>query len=158
MITKDKGLLRNDVLKFLQKNKVAVVATASKDGIPEAATITYLFDDDFNFYFITRKQSQKLINLRKNPNVALVIGTDAKIPATVQIQGHVTIIKKPDEYVISYLTKKIKLSKTEWQPLLKVKGMDYVFIKVKTESLRWLDLDAKKYPKNYSENFQQIIP
>jgi nitroimidazol reductase NimA-like FMN-containing flavoprotein (pyridoxamine 5'-phosphate oxidase superfamily) len=78
MITKDKGLLRNDVLKFLQKNKVAVVATASKDGIPEAATITYLFDDDFNFYFITRKQSQKLINLRKNPNVALVIGTDAK--------------------------------------------------------------------------------
>lgn len=158
MPTTDKGALREKVLQFLQKHKTAVIATSSGSGAPEAATITYLFDDDFNFYFITRRQSRKLQNILKNPKVSIVVGTHSDAFETAQIEGTATVIENPDRFVVSYLTKTIKLDEPQWWPLFKIRGADYVFVHVKAEWLRWLDLDRTGYPEKYDENFEQVIP
>lgn len=158
MATKDKGVLRDEVIKFLQKNKTAVIATSSADGTPEAATITYLFDDDFNLYFITRKQSRKFQNILKNHIVSVVVGTDPQILATAQMKGIATVIEHPNSFAISYLMKKIDLGEPRWWPLFKARGVDYVFVKIKVTWLRWLNLDLTGYPETYHEDFEQVIP
>jgi general stress protein 26 len=154
----NKKKLKIDILKFLQKNQLAVIGTTSVKGQAQVATITYLFDDDFHFYFITRKSSRKYNNITHNKNIGIVVGVNPDVPATVQMQGTASIIQNPDHFVINYLSKTINLDEKKWWPLFKARGIDYAFIEVKIEWLRWLDLDATGYPETYSEDFQQIIP
>ena len=58
---------KNLAIKFLKDHKSAVVATASRSGEPEAATLFYAIDNDFTFNFITDKESRKYKNLKENP-------------------------------------------------------------------------------------------
>ncbi len=153
----DKETLRADVLKFIQKTKTAVLSTVSPEHQPEAATVTYVCDDDFNFYFITKKDSRKLQNILKNPNVAIVVGTSEN-PATAQMQGVAEIITDPDHFIVTYFSQSVNVAETKWWPLFKVRGSDFAFVKVKITWLRWLNLDLTEYPETYKDDFQQIIP
>ena len=71
----NKEISKQEVLKFLKEKELAVVSTVSAAGKPEAATVIYFIDDDFSFYFITRRNTRKFENLQLNNNVALVVGT-----------------------------------------------------------------------------------
>lgn len=155
-ITKQKAKKR--VLKFLQQHKTAVIATISPDNKPQAATITYILDDDFSFYFMTKKNSRKFKNILHNPDVGIVVGTDPKIPATAQMEGEAHVIKDPHHFMVNYLSKAITIADPEWWPLLKPRGVDYAFFKVTITWLRWLNLDITGYPETYQEDFHQIIP
>src|SRR3990167_9696266 len=82
---------RELALKVLKKHNIAIVATASRRGEPQASTLFYAIDDDFTFNFITDNKSRKWKNLKENPHVALVIGTGPDV-MTVQCGGHVEIV------------------------------------------------------------------
>ena len=150
--------VKKDVLEFLQRNKTAVVATASLEGQPQAATITYVIDDSFDIYFVTKKSSQKFFNISNNPNVAVVVGTDPGTIATVQMQGVAQIIEDQKHFMIRYLATTIDIAKPEWWPLSRMPGSDFVLIRIKPTWLSWLNLDKSEYPDTYREDYQQIIP
>lgn len=53
MITKE------DILRFLKKNSLCVLATANKRGKPIAATMAYAVDDEMVFYLETSNKTRK---------------------------------------------------------------------------------------------------
>lgn len=73
---------------FLKANTMAAVSTASNDGRPELAFVYYIIDDDLNFYFITRRDSQKFRNILENWRLAVAVADEDDVK-TVQLSGRV---------------------------------------------------------------------
>jgi hypothetical protein len=62
-----------DLLAFLRGHRLAVVASVSADTA-QAAVVGIAVTDRFEIVFDTLSSSRKAGNLRRNPNLALVIG------------------------------------------------------------------------------------
>src|SRR3989344_1188220 len=88
---------RENALKFLKENHTMVLATVSHDGMPHAATVYYMVDENFDLYFSTGEETKKFLNIKDNSNVALVVGTGPDIK-TIQGGGKAEwIIEGQDE-------------------------------------------------------------
>jgi general stress protein 26 len=74
-----------EVFKFLDAEKLGVLATARSDGSPEAALMGVVATEELELIFDTVKSSRKYPNLKSNPRVAFVIGCTSEI--TVQYEG-----------------------------------------------------------------------
>lgn len=85
-------ITKKDVLKFLKKNDLCVLATADKNGKPIAATMAYAVDDEMAFYLETSSKTRKYRNLLANPQAAIVVGVANGLP-TVQIDGKITVFE-----------------------------------------------------------------
>lgn len=81
---------KKEVFEFLKKHENCVLATASRDGKPEAATMGFGIDEALNFYFTTGKSTRKYPNLVVNPQAAIVVGVSGA-EATVQVDGRVEL-------------------------------------------------------------------
>ncbi len=75
----------DELLWFLRRYKLAVQATVTPDGAPQAAVVGYAVTDEFEIVFDTVETTRKSLNLRADPRTALVIGWDDAI--TAQIEG-----------------------------------------------------------------------
>ena len=75
---------RADILAFLRSHKLAVVATRTPDGAPQAAVVGIAVTDELDIVFDTVETTRKAGNLRADPRVALVVGWDDR---TLQIDG-----------------------------------------------------------------------
>jgi general stress protein 26 len=77
-----------ELLDFLRQHRLAVQTSVSPTGRPQAAVVGIAVTDDFEIVFDTLQSTRKAQNLRRNSNVALVIGgwngTDER---TVQVEG-----------------------------------------------------------------------
>lgn len=79
---------RATVLAFMRKHQVAVEASVSVDGHPQAAAVGFAVTDDFEIVFDTLASTRKAQNLRANPHVAFVIGgPEPGAAVTVQLEG-----------------------------------------------------------------------
>jgi PPOX class probable F420-dependent enzyme len=78
-------MTRTELLGFLRGRKLAVVASATPDGRPQAAVVGFAVSDSLEIVFDTITSTRKYQNLRRDPRIALVIGWDGEI--TVQIEG-----------------------------------------------------------------------
>lgn len=74
-----------EVFEFMNRESLAVLATVSEGGQPEAALMGFAVTPDLEIIFDTVKSSRKYPNLKKNPRVAWVIGCTTEI--TVQYEG-----------------------------------------------------------------------
>ena len=79
--------LRRLFSEYLTKFKTMAVATSSKDGIPDCATVYYAVGEDGRIYFATADTTVKYKNLRANPNVALSFTDDGVSSTGLQIRG-----------------------------------------------------------------------
>jgi hypothetical protein len=82
-----------ELLGFLRSHKLAVVASVSASGAPQAAVVGIVVSDDFELFFDTLSTSRKYHNLAVDPRVACVIGWDLDRARTVQLEG---IADEPD--------------------------------------------------------------
>lgn len=74
-----------EVFQFMNNERLAVLATASENGSPEAALMGFAVTPELEIVFDTVKTSRKYPNLKKNPRVAWVIGCTTE--TTVQYEG-----------------------------------------------------------------------
>ncbi len=74
-----------EVFRFMDCERLAVLATASTDGQPEAALMGFAVTPELEIIFDTVVTYRKYPNLKKNPRVAWVIGCTSEI--TVQYEG-----------------------------------------------------------------------
>ncbi len=74
MVEKDK----NEILNFLAKYKLVSVGTYNK--LPWAANVYYLFDDEFNLYFVSNPKTKHCLNIDKNPKVSVTIADSRQNP------------------------------------------------------------------------------
>lgn len=86
------------ILKILNRYYLTVIATAnSGNSDPEAALVAYVFNDKLELFFQTNKYSRKATNLKKNSQVAFVMGLALEDLITLQYQGRATQITSTEE-------------------------------------------------------------
>src|SRR3989442_3789033 len=59
---------------FFRERKKAALATIDKDGFPHVVAMNY-FASDGVFYMTSYGKAQKVVNIRRNPKVALMMET-----------------------------------------------------------------------------------
>jgi PPOX class probable F420-dependent enzyme len=59
---------------FFREHKKASLATIDKDGFPHVVAMNY-FAKDGAFYMTSYGKAQKVVNIRRNPRVALMVET-----------------------------------------------------------------------------------
>lgn len=77
-----------ELLRFLRSHRVAVEASVSQGGAAQAAVVGFAITNQFEIVFDTVDSTRKAGNLRRNPNLAFVIG--GLLPGderTVQYEG-----------------------------------------------------------------------
>ena len=59
--------------RYLADAKTIILVSIGKDGYPHAVPMWFTIDDDGCVYMTTYGRSQKAVNLRRNPRVALLV-------------------------------------------------------------------------------------
>ena len=67
-------MTRHDILTFMRSHSLAVQASVSARGTPQAAVVGFIVTDDFEIIFDTVDTTRKVVNLRRNAVCAFVIG------------------------------------------------------------------------------------
>jgi PPOX class probable F420-dependent enzyme len=82
---------------FFRERRKAALATLDKDGFPHVVAMNY-FVKDGAFYMTSYGKAQKVVNIRRNPKVALMIESgDAYAELRgVMVRGHCEIIEGAD--------------------------------------------------------------
>jgi len=82
---------------FFRERKKAALATIDKDGFPHVVAMNY-FARDGAFYMTSYGKAQKVVNIRRNPKVALMMeaGDDYAELRGVMIRGRCEILEGED--------------------------------------------------------------
>ncbi|OGN00131.1 MAG: hypothetical protein A3B91_01810 [Candidatus Yanofskybacteria bacterium RIFCSPHIGHO2_02_FULL_41_29] len=154
---------RELALKVLKKHNIAIVATASRRGEPQAAVLYYAIDDDFTFNFITDNKSRKWKNLKENPHIAIVVDAGPGI-TTIQCGGHANLIDyiKDTNRAEKIIRKVLANSKLYDDPLslpVLISGsVEYGIFTVKPEWMILLNLETNKTEITYSDDYIKVLP
>src|SRR5579872_4695175 len=70
---------------FIRQHQLGVIATASPDGLPEAALLNIAATPDLELIFETTDATRKFSNLQRNPRAEMVIGWEGG--RTLQCRG-----------------------------------------------------------------------
>ena len=62
-----------EIVGFLKNSRTMILVSNSKDGYPHPMPMWYAVDDDNVVYMTTFRKSQKILNLRRDPRVALLV-------------------------------------------------------------------------------------
>ncbi|OHB24301.1 MAG: hypothetical protein A2542_01250 [Parcubacteria group bacterium RIFOXYD2_FULL_52_8] len=160
------SLVCAEAKEFLQKNHTAVVASVYRKYVA-ASTVYYVLDDDLNFFFATRKGTDKYLNFSDNANVALVVGTGPK-HISVQVRGHVERLHgEPRAAALERLTQMKQHKKITTWPIKdmvrfhviekKTEEVEIVF-RVTPQQLVFMNLDDPHYPASHSSAYHTILP
>ncbi len=80
-------LSKDMIFAFLRRHQLGVVATASRDGEPEAALVNFAVTPELEIIFETTTATRKYPNLKYNPRAEMVVGWDHD--QTLQCRGGV---------------------------------------------------------------------
>ena len=144
----EKEKARKECLAFLKANEYGVVATIAKNGTPQAATVTYLIDDDFTIYFATRRTTRKYKNLEQNNAIAMVMGTG---PAAISVQLHGTTEIIEGEAREKTMERFLMKHESYYRIFLKMPGYDFAVFKITPTWIRLFNVEEKE------EMFREIL-
>jgi PPOX class probable F420-dependent enzyme len=83
---------------FLAAGKDLQVASINADGTPHLVTMWYLVDNG-DLCFWTYGKSQKIVNLRRDPRITVLVATGEKYEELrgVSVAGHAELVEDLDE-------------------------------------------------------------
>ncbi len=83
---------------FLAQARTMTLCTIDKDGYPHAVAMAYMVKDGC-IYMTSYRKAQKVVNIRRNPKVAVMIesGKHYNELKGLMIRGRCEIIDDPDE-------------------------------------------------------------
>lgn len=131
----DEQELGATVLDFLSGHRKALLAIVSPDHRPKVSLMLYAVDENFHFYFGTRRSFRKYDWMKENTAVSLAVVEEALDPLrVVEVQGTVHFIadEKTEETLRFFESK----NPSKYY----VKGADdFVMFRVEPEHVRWID-------------------
>ncbi len=89
--------------RFLRANRKAALATIDRDGFPHVVAMTY-FEKDGVYYMTSYGKAQKVLNIRRDPRVGLMIeagGAYAELKG-VMVRGTCEIIEGPEAVAAAF--------------------------------------------------------
>ncbi|MFZ2523586.1 MAG: pyridoxamine 5'-phosphate oxidase family protein [Minisyncoccia bacterium] len=156
----DEKKIRDDVVRFLKENSVIVVATSYKDN-PKVSPVYFVSDDDLNFYFATKRKTEKYIDASLNSRVAFVVGVG---PEHISVQGHgrieMVVNEGERERIVGLLTGKQNLLGIIKRPIDELVGLreSYkVVFKIVPDEMYFMNLDSRKHSETISDELIKII-
>ncbi len=152
-----KEALQDEARKFLDEQVTAVLATVSIMDKPRAATMYFYTDNDFNFYFLTARDSHKLKNIEKNNNVAIVVGFGPQ-STTVQAGGTAETNLDFNEEFIDKVFKKTEFHNPDQWPVLRLEKTGLVMIKVTPTWMTFLNFEKHVEPDMQDHHIYTLIP
>lgn len=98
MPRKDITFTADEIDAFFAEEMTLIVSTIGKDGRPHTAPM-WFFIDDGNIVFRSFTKSQKIVNLRRDPRITVLVerGTAYSELQAVMIQGTVTLVDGADD-------------------------------------------------------------
>jgi len=89
---------------FVGANHRAVLSTRRKDGSPQLSPVAVALDPRGRVVVSTREAAAKVLNVRRDPSVAVCVFTDAFFGQWVQVDGTAEVISLPEamEGLVSY--------------------------------------------------------
>jgi uncharacterized protein YhbP (UPF0306 family) len=134
----EKRDVEREAKELLEKEELCTLATASENGVPEAATVRYMSDDDFDIYINSGSTYRKYQNMKENSRVAVVIDGEYK---NIQLEGEAEEIDREDsDYIVQMYEDKYGKSKY-------LTNDESVFFRIETDWVRIL-VDGR-YPPEY---------
>ena len=142
---------------FLIANPIGVLSSVTPDGNPHGTVIYYHAARDFTITFLTKTQTRKYDNLRRNNHVMLTV-FDAQTQTTAQVAGKTVEIS--DSYEINVvagaiLGASLQTSEAGMLPITKLEAGRYVAFKLTPVQIR-MAVYARPDPGDYSELFESI--
>jgi uncharacterized protein YhbP (UPF0306 family) len=126
------------LLEFLREHRLAVQASVAVSESPQAAVVGYAVTDRFEIVFDTVESTRKAQNLRKNPNVALVIGGLSEgEERTVQYEG---VADEPEGEELERLKRVYYEAYPDGPSRLSWPGL--IYVRVKPSWIRYSDFSA----------------
>ena len=83
---------------FLKEGRTMVLCTIDKDGFPHAVAMAYMVKDEC-IYMTSFRKAQKVVNIRRNPKVAVMVESGKKYNELkgLMIRGRCEILEDDDE-------------------------------------------------------------
>ena len=146
--------LKKEVLDFLRAESVMSAAINNSER-PVSTVLLFAVDDDFTFYFTTRRNTVKVKSLAADKKISLSVWHLGKmlVQASGEV-GEITDERQIDE-ILDKLARSAGALSGFWPPVLQIRGSDYAAYSIKTNWLRVLDLRVKYVHSD--ELFTQII-
>ncbi|MEM9465176.1 MAG: PPOX class F420-dependent oxidoreductase [Actinomycetota bacterium] len=87
----------DEVLAFIERSRTATMATVGPDGSPHLVAMWYAVVDG-QIWFETKAKAQKVVNLRRNPQMTVMIEDGLTYDALqgVALEGRGEIVDDPD--------------------------------------------------------------
>lgn len=151
--------VKQDALDFLRESVVAVLATSVGDA-PHAAAVYYDVDDVFSFYFVTKPNTHKSIQIAENPKVGLVVGTG---PEKISVQATGTaelVVGEKRGEIMESLANKLSTKGVDNLPaeiMKDLRDQKFLVYKIIPQELVFMNMDAQAYPNSISNKLHQII-
>lgn len=143
MTTNDKLSLN----KYLESQSLMSLATVDTDGRPWAASVYFVHDGDFNFYFMSSSDSLHCQNIRINPNVSFTIADSHQPPGGtkfgLQLSGVAKHVYSPMPIMKTLRLWNKKYIAKPAPPYRKIK-LDSPFYKISVTKLKVFDSESKK--------------
>jgi hypothetical protein len=67
----------------MRRHSLAVQASVAVSSSPQAAVVGFIVTDDFEMFFDTLDTTRKILNLRRNANIAFVISDFNQTPPEI---------------------------------------------------------------------------
>jgi len=127
MEQKQLGKIKN----FLEKPRIAVVATIKKDGTPQLSPNWYIYKDEF-IYISTTKSRAKYWNLNRDRRVTISIYSEPLAGDYVVLEGECDILPKNEIFPITEQIVKLYVSENLVKERVEqIKKEDRVLLRIK---------------------------
>lgn len=131
--------MAGNVLTFLRAHRLAVQASVSPAGAPQAAVVGYAVSDRLEVVFDTLDSTRKVQNLRRNSRIALTIGgLTPGDERTVQLEG---IVDEPSGVELEALKRVYYAAYPDGPTRLSWPGL--IYIGVRPTWIRYSDYNAR---------------
>ncbi len=138
---------KETVISFLRKHPFGTIATLTREGHPELASIYTITMDDLVMYFITKTKTRKLKNLLKNEQVAFMV-SDERTLTTVEVSGKAFAVSDTMEYAQAFDAYHTLFSSRpgmKWlPPIAQIKSGVYIACKIIPEHITYRTFSATK--------------
>lgn len=126
-----------------EKIDLVHVATSSKKGRPHSATLLFVPDKNFSFYFITKNNTTKTKNLLENPWMSASIGSEP--PMSFQLFGRATRVTAKDESqkVMERWAKRASRLEKIWPPIFRINKEGYAIYRFKPTKVTAIDMRSQ---------------
>jgi PPOX class probable F420-dependent enzyme len=87
---------RDELLTFVRPRHHHILVTRRRDGAPQLSPVAGGVDEDGHIVIATYPQRAKVVNLRRDPAVSVLVLSDDWNDAWVQVDGAAEVIDLPD--------------------------------------------------------------